>query len=187
MFLTQIVLINLNLVAQIIAVKDFIVCLIWTDFRCFFCNLANLRFIIATNISVGRGWSPKFATGQMVVLWLFLVFFCHLHVYPSQSWGSDGLNLNWFKSYQRNTKNVFLTIAKKWKYLHFVSQLLNQLSFSPFQHLKMWKIFLQVAKNWLEMVVKRPFVSRKFWWSVSTLFKCEFTVVSHVRVYEMSL
>ena len=110
MFLTQIVLINLNLVAQIIAVKDFIVCLIWTDFRCFFCNLANLRFIIATNISVGRDWSPKFVTGKMVVLWLFLAVFIATYILHKaevqtiifRCW--TGLNLNWFKSYHRNTK-----------------------------------------------------------------------------------
>ena len=110
MFLTQIVLINLNLVAQIIAVKDFIVCLIWTDFRCFFCNLANLRFIIATNISVGRDWSPKFVTGKMVVLWLFLAVFIATYILHKaevqtiilRCW--IGLNRNWFKSYHRNTK-----------------------------------------------------------------------------------
>ena len=139
MFLTQIVLINLNLVAQIIAVKDFIVCLIWTDFRCFFCNLANLRFIIATNISVGRDWSPKFVTWKMVVLLLFLAVFIATYILHKaevqtiilRCWTI--LNHDWYNSYDSKCKKIqkhkkhkciffyHITKKRKWKYLHFES------------------------------------------------------------------
>lgn len=84
MFLTQIVLINLNLVAQIIAVKDFIVCLIWTDFRCFFCNLANLRFIIATNISYDKVSSRNMPSNVNLQLAV-----SHVRVYEMRDGGSN--------------------------------------------------------------------------------------------------
>ena len=72
-----------------------------------------------------------------------------------------GLYLNCFKSYDTKRKKeqkrknqnwvFFDKISKKWKwkFLHFVSQLLSQLSFRPVKHLKMtvwtsvlWKIFI---------------------------------------------
>ena len=57
----------------------------------------------------------------------------------------------------RNANACFCT-----KYLLFVSYPLNQLEFRPIKHIKMtvwtsvlWKITIQLAKKWPEMVVKK--------------------------------
>ena len=61
----------------------------------------------------------------------------------------------------------FCKLAKsvKWKHLHFLPLLLNQLGFWPIQHIKrtvwtsvLWKINIQEAKKWPEMVLKQPFI-----------------------------
>ena len=117
-----------------------------------------------------RDGFPKFVNDKWPFYDHFWSFFCQLHRYLSQNWGSDiHLELpygSWFKIYgikcksakyakthktQKNTTQIsfFYKIVKnrKWKYLHFA--LLNQLWFRHIKHLKttvstsvLWKIFV---------------------------------------------
>ena len=95
-----------------------------------------------------------------------------------------GLYPNWLKCYDTNEEQakmqkmyqlqkttqirVFFTkLQKKWKYLRF-----EPIKVDPFSTSK-WTSKPQFCeryscnwqKKWLEMVVKRPLVSRRFWWS----------------------
>ena len=108
----------------------------------------------------------------------FWPFFCQLYVYLLQNWGSDshfgmltGRKSNWFKGYDIKCKYIyFLFFAIFYKntllrFFNFVS-LLYQLRFRVLKHLKMsvwisflWKITIQLAKKWPDMVVKCSSIS----------------------------
>ena len=123
-----------------------------------------------------RDWCPKFATDKCPLLdHSFLAFFLahicfktELQTVILRCW--TGLYLNWFKSYDTNAnhaKNItqiffFYKISKghKQKYLCFVSQHRLNLSLVKDIHVG--------AKKWQKMVAKWPFISCKFWASVSS-------------------
>ena len=65
-------------------------------------------------------------------------------------------------------------------------RVLGQLRYRSIQHLKMtvrisvsWKIIMDMAKNWLEMVVKWWFMFRKFWDS-------PFSILLHWLLFNLS-
>ena len=129
-----------------------------------------------------RDWCPKFATDKCPLLdHFYLGFFWLLHRYLSQNWGSDGHLKCWTKQSKKTQKNhninqSFFTKLQKTRNRNVcVLSHTYQLRSAPQNdclNLSFVKDIHVGAKKWQEMVAKWPFISGKFWASVSRTFIC---------------